>query len=157
MNKIASALLLSVALGAQAQSAAPAASAASAAPAASASASGAGNQPEPMVVLVPVEVKNPALESGCWAQLYDERNFKGDMLTIVGPMELQSLDKATGRHLRHSIDSVVLGPKAKLTVYEHRMFKDRSVNFEPNAKEGSLLRKIGITGRVQSLRLQCTQ
>lgn len=114
------------------------------------------NQPDPMVVLVPVEVKNPAMESGCWAQLYDEREFKGDMLTIVGPMQLQSLDKSTGRHLRRSIDSVVLGPKAKLTVYEHRMFKDRSVTFDPNAKEGSVLTKVGTTGRIESLTLDCT-
>ena len=50
---------------------------------------------------------------------------KSVALTLVGPMKLQSLDKSTGRHLRRSIDSVVVGPKATLTVYEHRMFKGR--------------------------------
>ena len=45
------------------------------------------NQPAPLVLLVPIEISNKALESGCWAQFYDERNFKGDMLTVVGPRE----------------------------------------------------------------------
>lgn len=115
----------------------------------------ADNQPEPMVVLVPVEIQNPALAAGCWAQLYDEREFKGNMVTLVGPMELQSLDKSTGRQLRRNIDSVVLGPKASLTVYEHRMFKDRAVNFAPNAREGGLITKLGPTGRIESLQLRC--
>lgn len=134
------------------------AAAAQTAPSASTPASGAsgGNKPEPLVVLVPVEISNRALESGCWAQLYDERNFKGDMLTIIGPMELESADKTTGRQLHRHIDSVVIGPKANLAVYEHRMFKDRSVSFGPNAKEPGLLKKLGISGAIQSLKLTCS-
>lgn len=116
----------------------------------------ADNQPEPMVVLVPVEIQNTALAAGCWAQLYDEREFKGNVVTLVGPMELQSMDKSTGRQLRRDIDSLVLGPKATLTVYEHRMFKDRSVRFGPNAREGGLISKIGPTGRIESLQLTCS-
>ncbi|WP_427913366.1 hypothetical protein ACPWT1_22570 [Ramlibacter sp. MMS24-I3-19] len=114
------------------------------------------NQPEPTVVLVPVEIQTPALAAGCWAQLYDEREFKGNMVTIVGPMQLQSLDKSTGRQLRREIDSLVLGPKASLTVYEHRMFRDRAVTFGPNAREGGLVSKLGPTGRIESLQLSCS-
>lgn len=114
------------------------------------------NQPEPMVMLVPVEIQNPALAAGCWAQLYDEREFKGNMVTLVGPMELQSMDKSTGRQLRRNIDSLVLGPKANLTVFEHRMFKDRAVRFGPNAREGGLVSKLGATGRIESLQLGCS-
>ena len=116
----------------------------------------ADNQPEPMVVLVPVEIQNSALAAGCWAQLYDEREFKGNMVTLVGPMELQSMDKSTGRQLRRNIDSLMLGPKANLTVYEHRMFKDRAVRFGPNAREGGLVSKLGATGRIESLQLGCS-
>ena len=53
---------------------------------------GGDNQPAPMVLLVPIEISNPAMNSGCWAQFYDERNFKGDMMTIVGPMQIDSTD-----------------------------------------------------------------
>ena len=114
------------------------------------------NQPEPIVMLVPVEISNKALESGCWAQFYDQRNFKGDILTLVGPAEVSSSDKGTGRQFKSTIDSLVLGPKATLKVFEHQMFKDKSVDFAANAREPGLIKKLGIGGRIQSLQLSCT-
>jgi hypothetical protein len=115
------------------------------------------NQPVPMVMLVPVEISDPAMKSGCWAQFFDERNFKGDVITLIGPMELQVTDKGSGRQLRRKLDSLMTGPKARLTVYEHKLFKDRSVTFEPNSKEPGLIKKLGFTGRIESLKLECTQ
>ena len=114
------------------------------------------NQPAPVVLLVPVEISNKALENGCWAQFYDERNFKGDILTVVGPANIDSEDKGSGRQFKKSIDSLVLGPKATLKVYEHQMFKDKSVEFAANSKEAGLIKKLGFGGRIQSLQLQCT-
>ena len=114
------------------------------------------NQPAPLVLLVPVEISNKALEGGCWAQFYDERNFKGDMLTVVGPASIGSLDKGSGRQFKKSIDSLVLGPKAMLKIYEHQLFKDKSVEFAANSKEAGLIKKLGFGGRIQSLQLQCT-
>ena len=116
----------------------------------------ADNQPEPVVMLVPVEISNKALESGCWAQFYDQRNFKGDILTLVGPAEVGSADKGTGRQFKRSIDSLVLGPKATLKVFEHQMFKDKAVDFPANAREAGLIKKLGVGGRIQSLQLECT-
>lgn len=123
-------------------------------PAAGASAAS-DNQPAPVVMLVPVEISNKALEAGCWAQFYDERNFKGEMLTVVGPANIGSLDKGSGRQLKKSIDSLVLGPKAMLKIYEHQMFKDKSVDFPANSKEAGLIKKLGFGGSIQSLQLQC--
>ena len=113
------------------------------------------NQPAPVVLLVPVEISNKALENGCWAQFYDERNFKGDILTVVGPASIDSEDKGSGRQFKKSIDSLVLGPKATLKVYEHQMFKDKSVEFAANSKEAGQIKKLGFGGRIQSLQLQC--
>ena len=116
----------------------------------------ADNQPEPMVMLVPVEISNKALESGCWAQFYDQRNFKGEILTLVGPAEIGSADNGTGRQFKRSIDSLVLGPKATLKVFEHQMFKDKAVDFPANAREAGLIKKLGVGGRIQSLQLTCS-
>jgi hypothetical protein len=113
------------------------------------------NQPAPMVMLVPVEISMPAMKAGCWAQLYDERNFKGEIFTIAGPIQIDSTTKSAGRHLRGSVDSLVTGPKAVLTVFEHSMFKDKAVKFEPNSKEAGLIKKLGAAGRIQSLKLDC--
>ena len=112
-------------------------------------------RPQPVVVQVPVQVSTPALESGCWVQFYGERNFKGDVATLVGPVALDSPDKMTGRQLKSHIDSLVTGSKATLRVYEHSMFKDRSTAFGPNSREGGLITKLGIGGDIQSLQLEC--
>jgi hypothetical protein len=119
------------------------------------SAAGSDNQPAPMVMLVPIAISDPAMQSGCWAQFYDERNFKGDILTVAGPMQLATTDKAGGRQLHRSIDSLTVGPKATLTVYEHKLFRDKSVTFAPNSREAGLIKKLGFTGRIESLKLDC--
>lgn len=115
------------------------------------------NQPEPVVLMVPVQVTSPALESGCWAQFYDQRNFSGEVMTLIGPAELSALDKGTGRELKRDIDSLVVGPKAMLTVFQHQAFRDKSVAFQPNAREGGLIQKLGFGGRIESMRLDCMQ
>lgn len=115
----------------------------------------AANQPEPIVMLVPVAVSDKALEAGCWAQFYSERNFKGEMLTVIGPAQISSTDKGSGRQFKRSIDSLVLGPKATLTIYEHQMFKDKSVDFLANSREAGLIKKLGFGGRIESLQIQC--
>jgi hypothetical protein len=125
--------------------------------AASSPAGAPGNQPAPVVMLVPVQVSSPALEAGCWVQFYDERNFKGDMLTLVGPLDVGDFDKSSGRHFKRNVDSLVLGPKATLTVYEHQMFKDKSVVFQPNAREAGLIKKLGFGGRIESMKVNCSQ
>ncbi len=115
------------------------------------------NQPDPVVLMVPVQVTSPELESGCWAQFYDQRNFAGDVMTLLGPAELTTLDNGTGRQLKRDIDSLVVGPRAMLTVYQHQGFRDRSVAFEPNAREGGLISKLGFGGRIESMRLDCAR
>jgi hypothetical protein len=109
----------------------------------------------PVVVQVPIQITSPALESGCWAQFYEERGFKGEMATLVGPVALESEDHLTGRQVKRHIDSLVTGPKTTLRVYEHAMFKDRSVVFGPNSREAGLLTRMGFGGDIQSIQLEC--
>jgi hypothetical protein len=116
----------------------------------------AANQPDPTILLVPVQVSDPALQSGCWAQFYSRRNFEGDMLTLIGPAQVMSMDNGTARQLKRDIDSVSVGPRATLQVYEHAMFRDRTVSFPPNSREGGLMRKLGFGGRIEALKLSCT-
>ncbi|RYF76582.1 MAG: hypothetical protein EOO22_01640 [Comamonadaceae bacterium] len=114
------------------------------------------NTPQPTVLLVPVQINDPALASGCWAQFFSRRNFEGDVATLVGPAELQTLDDGAGRTLKREIDSVLVGPRARLQVYEHAMFKDRTVDFPANSREGGLIRKLGFGGRIEAMRLSCS-
>lgn len=113
------------------------------------------NQPAPVILLVPVEVSNRALEAGCWVQFYEQKEFKGDILTLVGPSQLSALDKGAAKELKRNIDSIVTGPKTTLTVYEHRLFKDRKVDFAANTRDGAVRKTLGFGGRIESLQIGC--
>ncbi len=107
------------------------------------------------VVVLPTAGATEQMQAGCWASFYDERNFNGDSLTLIGPVELQSLDRGSARQLKRDIKSVVTGPRATLVVYEKQMLSARSVGFPPDSREGGLAEKLGFGGRIESMQLSC--
>lgn len=116
----------------------------------------AASAPDDMIILVvPAQGQDAALQSGCWVRLYEERSFKGDASTLLGPVQVDALDKGTARRLHRGIDSVEVGPKAMLSVYEHKAFKDRFLQMGPGSREPNIASKLGITGRIESLRVDC--
>lgn len=110
----------------------------------------------PAPAVVAVAVTDPALADGCWAQLYTERNFRGEMATLAGPAMLEAADNFSARKLKRAIDSVVVGPKATLTMYKTSMFRDRAVAFGPNTRQGGVLAELGVGGAIESMKLECT-
>jgi hypothetical protein len=96
------------------------------------------------------------LQSGCWATFFGERNFNGDSLTLIGPVDLQTLDKGSARQLKRDIRSVATGPRATLVLYEKQFLSARSVGFQPGTREGSMAEKLGFGGRVESMQLRCS-
>jgi len=113
------------------------------------------NDVDTAIVLLPGTGGAEALQSGCWATFYDERNFNGDSMTLVGPVELTTLDKGSARQLKRDIKSVMTGPRATLLLYEKQFLSARSVGFDPGTREAGLAEKLGFGGRVESMRLSC--
>ncbi|MEO6362712.1 MAG: hypothetical protein ABIO71_05755 [Caldimonas sp.] len=113
-------------------------------------------EPDTMVVVLPGAGAGSAIDAGCWATFYDERNFSGDSLTLVGPVELTTLDKGSARQLKRDIKSVVTGPRATLLLYERQFLSARSVAFAPASREAGLAEKLGFGGRIESMRLTCS-
>lgn len=107
------------------------------------------------VVVMPTSGASAAMQAGCWASFYDERNFNGDSLTIIGPVELQTLDKGSARQLKRDIKSIVTGPRATLVLYERQFLSARSVGFTPDSREPGLAEKLGFGGRIESMKLTC--
>ena len=107
------------------------------------------------VVVLPTTGAGAAMQAGCWASFYDERNFNGDSLTLVGPVELQTLDKGSARQLKRDIKSVVTGPRATLVLYQRQFLSARSVGFTPDSREPGLAEKLGFGGRIESMKLTC--
>ena len=116
----------------------------------------ASSGPDTAVVVLPTANAAAAMQAGCWASFYDERSFAGDSLTLVGPVELQTLDKGTARQLRRDIQSVVTGPRATLTVFQKQLLSARSVAFPPQSREPGLVEKLGFGGRIESMQLTCS-
>ena len=95
------------------------------------------------------------LKSGCWASFFDERHFNGGSVTLIGPVELVTLDKESARQLRRDMRSMITGPRANLVLYEKQFLSARSVGFQPGTREASLVEKLGFGGRVESMQLRC--
>ena len=121
----------------------------------SSSSAGAMADVDTSVVVLPTSGAREQMQNGCWASFYDERNFSGDSLTLIGPVELQTLDRGSARQLKRDIKSIVTGPRATLVVYEKQLLSARSVGFHPGTREGSLVEKLGFGGRIESMRLSC--
>ena len=115
----------------------------------------ADNDTDTATVVLPTSGAHEQMRSGCWASFYDERNFGGSSLTLIGPVELQTLDKGSARQLKRDIKSVVTGPRATLTLYEKQFLSARWVGFTPDSREPGLAEKLGFGGRVESMKLSC--
>jgi hypothetical protein len=107
------------------------------------------------VVVLPTSGAGEQMRGGCWASFYSDRNFNGDSLTLIGPVELQTLDKGSAQQLKRGIKSIVTGPRATLTLYEKQFLSARWVGFTPDSREPSLAEKLGFGGRIESMKLSC--
>ena len=111
--------------------------------------------PDVAIVLIPGPGTAEQLQSGCWATFFDERSFNGSSLTLVGPVELKTLDRGSAQQLKRDIKSVITGPRATLTLYEKQFLSARWVGFQPATREAGLMEKLGFGGRVESMQLRC--
>jgi hypothetical protein len=112
----------------------------------------------PMVVLMPFQFHTDQnLANGCWVRMFDSTNFKGkDEITIAGPIEMQSLKTPSGINWRRKADSLVVGPKATVSVYEDELFKDKNLTFKPGQQVPSLRKELGFMHSIDSLKISCT-
>ncbi len=114
--------------------------------------------PVPLIVLVPLEFRaDPNFAQGCWVRLYNGMNFKGnDELTIVGPTDMQTMKTPSGVNWKRKAESLEVGPKATVTVYENEFFKDKTVTYQPGQKVDNLRKSLGIFHAIDSLKVACT-
>jgi hypothetical protein len=113
-------------------------------------------EPDTAVLVLPTSGAGEQMRAGCWASFYAERNFNGDSLTLIGPVELQTLDRGSATQLKRDLKSVVTGPRATLVVYQKQMLSARSVGFQPNAREAGLVETLGFGGRIESMKMTCS-
>lgn len=121
------------------------------------SAGGTARPGAPMIVLVPMVVASaPDFSNGCWARLYDSTNFRGNTLSLVGPVDMPDMRTAFGTDWSGQFDSVEVGPKARLTVYDNENYREKAATFKPGQKVADLDEKLGFFEDISSVKIACT-
>ena len=83
-----------------------------------------------------------ARNDGCWVDLFDDTQFKGKSIRIKGPIKLANLLKIQGANWDKRIESIVVGPKATLIVFENKNFK---LTLSEMANHPVLMKSLGIS------------
>jgi len=83
-----------------------------------------------------------AEKSGCWAKFYENAQFKGNNFRLQGPSYKRNLVKIQGENWDKRIESILIGPKATVTVYENKNMK---LTLKEMANHPVLMKSLGIT------------
>lgn len=120
---------------------------------------GAGKAPEMVFMLVPIAVaaKDNSMKSGCWARIYSGPNYTGDTLTLTGPVSLADMSGPFGLNWDDKVDSLEMGPKATLTVFDNEGFRDQVGLFKPGQKVADISKRLGFFDEFASVRLSCAK
>ncbi|WP_181373268.1 beta/gamma crystallin domain-containing protein [Massilia glaciei] len=122
-------------------------------------AAGRATVPTAVFMLVPIDVaaKDNSMRSGCWARIHSANNYAGDTLVLTGPLSLADMSGPFGLNWDDRVDSVEMGPKATLTVYDNERFEDLVGQFKPGQKVPDISKKMGFFDEFASVRLTCTK
>ncbi|MFO0572413.1 MAG: DUF4403 family protein [Polyangia bacterium] len=97
----------------------------------------------------------PSLCAGCYVQVYEDSDFRGDTDKLCGPLRvpnMRGLPGAKKRDWGDKIDSLKVGPKARVKVWEDENFEDSTRTFEPNSSPAQL----GDMGdNIDSIQIDC--
>ncbi len=110
----------------------------------------------PVIVMVPVQVsKNLAMDKGCWVKLYDKKNFEGNSLLLIGPINVAKMIDPFGSNWENKVRSLETGPKTNLTIYDNQNFRDEDKFIDPDKRIPDLSKKMGFFDNFRSLMLSC--
>jgi hypothetical protein len=114
----------------------------------------------PLVIVVPAYfAMDPNLANGCWARLYDQKDFRGTVFAMVGPVNIphNRAGYITGFEAGRNYDSLQLGSRANLTVWERENYQNKSTTFAPGQAVPNLDSRMGGAEEIKSMKLSCSQ
>lgn len=114
----------------------------------------------PMVLVVPTYFAlDPNVGNGCWARLFDSRDFAGTVFALVGPVDIPSNRAGfiTGFESGRNYDSLMVGPNATLAVWDRDNFQNKSTTFSPGEAIPDLNTRMGAMEEIKSLRVSCNR
>lgn len=113
----------------------------------------------PLILLDPTELRSkPTLARGCWVWMFPETNYKGkDSIAVAGPTEIRSLHTPVGLDWHSTAESLIVGPKANLTVYEVQEFRGQERTFPPGFEVRQLRNNLGFMQSIDAIKLSCKE
>lgn len=108
------------------------------------------------MLVVPTSISgSDRLANGCWARIFENPEYGGSHLTVVGPVSVPNLQR-TAAHDWNGADSLIVGPKARVIAYDGENFEDREATIESGQSIPHLRdEKIGLFDKVDSLKVTC--
>lgn len=108
------------------------------------------------VIVAPVQVSGDQnLNNGCWARIYENPEFGGSHLTLVGPVNVADLGNTHAGDW-NGADSVIVGRDARVTLYDDPDFEDRSATIASGERIADLRDDvIGFFDKVESVQVRC--
>ena len=107
------------------------------------------------VVLVPVLVAEKQDLGECWAKLYTDKNFHGDQLSLVGPVDMPNMRTPFGRDWSGEFESIAVAPKATVTIYDNENYAQKAATFKAGQRVPKLDSKLGFFEQVHSVKIAC--
>jgi len=83
-----------------------------------------------------------AKNTDCWGEFFQESQYRGKSFRLQGPVQLANLRSTAGENWESRIESLVVGPKAKVTVFENNNFQ---MTLKAMEKYPELLQSLGLT------------
>ena len=108
------------------------------------------------LVVVPAEISMSAgFANGCWVRLYDGRNFEGEELMLVGPLQLARMGTTSPWWRRWN--SLIVGPRARMTLYSEPHYQGLQAALDARQRSSDLGGKaLGWSRKIESAQVDCS-
>lgn len=108
-------------------------------------------------LLIPVNApeQNEWMKKGCWAKFYDGKDFSGDNLMLMGPVDMPDMTGPFGIDWKGKISSIETGSKARILVYDNKGYKDLVSTFKPGQRSADVSKKMGFFDEFSSVKITC--
>jgi hypothetical protein len=97
-------------------------------------------------------------QNPCSVQIWEDENFEDDNDLIVGPLESRDMKNIPGANKDDwgdEIDSLKVGSKATVTVWQDEDFKDTSATYGPGTEKTNLRGNPNFGDDIDSMKITC--
>jgi len=95
-----------------------------------------------LICLMSLSSLAAAGKGDCWVDLYEYAEYIGKHLRLTGPVGFANLRDVKGENWESKIDSLIVGPAARVTLFENTNYK---LTLTEMAKHPELMKSLGIT------------